>query len=116
MEDTNDYHMIEITIFIVSVISGFFPAAALFPHCDDVGNFIYSKLFTIRIVTGFIIGLITLIGIIDVLGLGRRPNHVRQAKAFAIGLGLGMTIYQIISIIMNSNCFRVSWLLPFPSG
>lgn len=112
----NDDHLKEAIIFILAVVGGFFPAAALYPHCDDVDNLIYSKLYGLRIIVAVIIGLMAFIGIVDLLGLSKKPKQLRQAKAFATGLGLGIIIFQVIGIVMDSDCFRDSWMLALPSG
>lgn len=116
MKDMNNNHLIEVILFIGATIGGLSLGAGVFPHCDDVNNFIYSKMYGLRILVAVIIGLMVFIGIFDLLGLSKKPKPTRQAKAFATGLGLGMTIFQVASIIMNSDCFRDSWLLPIPSG
>lgn len=109
----NDNLLKLVIFFIFAVIGGFSVAAALVPHCDDVDDYLYSKFHHVRILVVIIIGLMTIIGIVDLLGYSKR---IKEAKTFATGLGLGMTIFQIFAIIMASDCFRDSWLLPIPSG
>lgn len=109
----NDEQLRSSIILFISAVLGFFPAAGLLTYCGDI-NGQYSGLFFIKIIVAIIIACMSIIGIIDLFGLSKKHKEAMDAKAFAAGLGLGMTIFQILAFAVNSDCFKNSGPLPLP--